>query len=50
MKEACLVLLKLNPLAHRLFYRIDLQLEELPVWNMCSFQFICIHVKENKFD
>ena len=50
MKQACLFLLKLNPLAHRLFSRIYLHLEELPVWNMCSFQFISIHVKENKFD
>ena len=33
-KHACLVLLSLNPPAHRPYSMIDLQLEELPVWNM----------------
>ena len=47
-KRACPVLLELNPPAHRPFSSIDLQLEDAPVWNMCSFQFNGICFKENK--
>ena len=38
-KKACLVLLRLNLPADKPFPWIDLYLEELAVWNMCSFQF-----------
>ena len=37
-KQACLVFLSPKPFAHRPFFRIDLRLEEQPVWNLCSFQ------------
>ena len=39
--------LKLNPPAHRPFSRIDSQLEELPVWSLCSLQLNGVSFKEN---
>ena len=45
-KQACLVLLRLKPPAHRPFTMMDLYLEELPVWHVCSFQFKGICFKE----
>ena len=49
-KQACLVLLKLNPPAQRPFSRIDLQLEELPVWTMLSLQLNGISIQESWID
>ena len=47
-KQACLVLLKLNPPADGTFSKIALQLEELPVCSVCPFQLSGISFKEKK--
>ena len=47
-KQACLVLLGLNPPAQTPFSWICCEEEELPVWEMCSSQCSSLPFKENR--
>ena len=48
MKQVCLVLLRVDPSPHKPLSRMYSQLEEVPVWNLCSFQFNRVCFKSNK--